>query len=531
MRVPPIAVLALVCLTAMAGCLAALDPQTTGASAGEDTDRERRELTFAPGPGPTDRRQVTDTLTVPDRAEGLAFGYELTLDDAGEVEAWLTTPDEDEIQLTQTRTRQATTLADTVLLEPHPGEWTIHVDTSAPGQLAVNLTIQPRAPSFDAVDPTGRDRPVVAVVDTGVNPYHEVFRSADLATSELPERVQGGDDATVLQVPVTPEATYRASLAADAGLWANVPDERLVHFAGTNLLGYQLDGTELPQAPVLDQSGHGTGVSHAVTRDASRALVVMVTGADYDEGVEWAAQQEWIDVISLSWGPVVNAAGTAEPYVSGFQTPDVTRMAHDNGKLVVAASGSDPTATVTDTATGPPWVHAVSGAQPNTTARAAMSGNLVDTVANWTQPLADHESRNDTGQASGTSFATPTTAGIAAHVLDHVRQASDHEGPRDDGVLARTDDGPITNTQLRSALNRSAVYWNTTDYGGPSDPGPSVPVAPTPWVSMGWGYLDGSRVPVAAGALLGDAVPDKPAEAEAWMDGHQRARETYWASR
>jgi hypothetical protein len=446
----------------------------------------------------------------------------------GEADAELETPDGETYPLAQARTHEGTAVERSFLVPPATGSWTVTLETSAPTQLNVDLSVDADEPTLTTQATEGDTRPVVAVVDTGVNPYHEVFQ-AGLSTDELPARI--AEEREVLSVPVTPAEDYEASLAHDAGLWHEVPDERLVHFEGTNLLGYQLDGTELPQAPVLDQSGHGTSVAHAVVDEAPNAVVVMITGANYDEGVQWAAEQDWIDLVSLSWGPAVNAAGAAEPYATGFQTPQATQQATDAGKLVFAASGNDPTATITDTTTGPPWVHAVSGAQPDTNGRAAMSGNLVDTVANWTQRLADHDDRQATSNGSGTSFATPRTAGIAAHVLHEVRRAVDHEGGLQDGALATTGNLTVTNHDLRDAMNRSAVYWDTSDYGGPSDPGPSVPVAPTPWASMGWGYLDGSRAEVAIEGLLDGELPDKPAQAEAFMQQHQRSRQAYWSLR
>jgi hypothetical protein len=522
--------LAFAALLVLAGCIGASTDDLEEARTDDlDPLTSAGQLSFDPSPGPTSRVQTNTQTTVPDAAQGLFLDYELTRTDAGDVEAWLESPDGDRVPLASTSGARETTIDEHLLLAPEAGTWTLNVDASAPGELTFNTTMPQAASDLSPIETRGDTRPVVAVVDTGVNPYHEVFQQAGLATSELPERITD-DGQPPLSVPLEPAATYRASLAGDADVWHQLPPQRLVHLAGTNVLGYQLDDTQLPQAPVLDRAGHGTSVAHAVVDEAPDATVVMVTGEDYDAGVEWAAHQDWIDLVSLSWGPAVNAAGVAEPHATGFTTPEATKAAHRAGQQVFAASGNDPTATITDTTTGPPWVHAVSGAQPDTNGRAAMSGNLVDTVANWTQELAHHESRNETRTGSGTSFATPRTAGVAAHVLGEVRERVGHEGGVSDGALVRSDELVVANADLRSALNRSAVYWNTTDYGGPTDPGPSVPVAPTPWVSMGWGYLDGSRASVAIDALLTGELPDKSAEAEAWMANHQQARETYWGT-
>ncbi len=402
-----------------------------------------------------------------------------------------------------------------LVLPGEPGTWTLAGRANGTHSYELNVTSLAPADELVAVPGTGStERVVVAVVDTGINPYHEVFTSANLSTADLPADIVEADTGEpALSVPVAPSEDYRSSILLDGSIWSQMPGQRLVHFDGTNVLGYHLDDTALPTLPVLDRAGHGTMVANSIVRENPEALVVMVTGNDYDAGVRWAADQPWIDLISLSWGPAVNAAGALEPHLAGFVTPEATRMAHEAGKIVFTATGNDPTLAFTDTTSGPAWVHAVSGAQPDTRARATMSGNLVDTVANWTQTLATYDSLNETRTGSGTSFATPTTAGIAARILHEVRQA---------GAEAEA-------SELRDALNRTAVYWDTTDYGGPSDPGPSIPVAPGPWASMGWGYLDGSAVPTAVAGLLGEQpLPDKPSEAEAFMGTSLALRQAWW---
>jgi hypothetical protein len=417
---------------------------------------------------------------------------------------------------------------DHLILPGYEGPASLVVEGVATGEarLEVDLGAAPPAPAPEPFDATGTDeRPVVAVVDTGVNPYHEAFQR-DWTPAELPDRLPEGDRAPVA-LDLDPQATYGESLREDASVWTQAPSNQLFHVEGTNLLGVDLRERSLPQLPVLDTAGHGTSVAHAVSREDPGALVVTVTAEDYDDGVRWIAEQPWIDLVSLSWGPAVNAAGAGEPYATGFDTYNATRTVHENGQVVFAATGNDPTPAFTDTTSGPPWVHAVSGAEPDAKGRAIASGNLVDTVANWTQELAAHRSVNETRTGSGTSFATPTTAGIAARILHEVRQAVEHEGSLAGGPLV---DGTVEADagDLRHALNRTAVYWNTTDYRDPRE-GPSAPPAPTPWANMGWGYLDGSRVNPAVAGLLGEeALPDKPDEAEAFMEANLELRKQWW---
>lgn len=414
------------------------------------------------------------------------------------------------------------------ILPGEAGAWTFSVDATADVAGELVLTAMPAREPLQRVAGTGADRVVVAVVDTGINPYHEVFRAAALGTADLPARiVEAETGLPPASVPIAVGEDYLSSVAADAALWAVVPSQTLVHFSGTNVLGYQLGETALPSLPVLDRAGHGTGVAHTVVRENPDALVVLITGDDYDAGVRWAAAQPWIDLISLSWGPPVNAAGATFDKLGFFATPEATREAWLAGKVIFTASGNDPTPTFSDTTSGPIWAHAVAGAESEAHGRAPISGNLVDTIANFTQELANYDSLDEVHWTAGTSFATPTTAGVASRILHEVRAKSGHVGGITEGALVKTETVTVTNGDLRHALNATAMWWSTTDYGGPTNE--ALPILPAPWATMGWGVVDGTIVAPAAAALLGEGEwPEKPAEAKAFMDANARLRESWW---
>ena len=420
-----------------------------------------------------------------------------------------------------------TSRASWTILSAMPGEWSFVVVSDAASEGTLNVAASAKRALDARPAGTGADRVVVAIVDTGVNPYHEVFQRPDLQAGALPARIVEAETGLApLVVPLARDADLLATLRLDAGVWAAVPGQTLVHFEGTNVLGYEVDETELPALPVFDRAGHGTAVSHAVTRENADVLVVMITASDYDAAVRWAASQPWIDVLSMSWGPAVNAAGPAFSAIGAFATPEATREVYDAGKVAFGASGNDPTPTFTDTTSGPIWVHAVSGSLADKGARATLSGNFVDTVANWTQELASYDSLDEVHMTSGTSFATPTTAGVASRILHEVRLRAGHEGGIRDGALVSAGDITVTNGDLRDALNATAFYFDTAGF----QPDPDAhPVAPAPWVSMGWGQVDGSIVPLAVDVLLGEAeAPVKPAPANAWMDGWAQARQGFW---
>jgi hypothetical protein len=86
-------------------------------------------------------------------------------------------------------------------------------------------------------------------------------------------------------------------------------------------------------------------------------------------------------------------------------------------------------------------------------------------------------------------------------------------------------------------MNATAAYWNTTDYnplGYPSkDPqdnvfGASLPILPTPWLQMGWGYVGPGQEAAMVAMLEGHPPPPKDPNAVAYMAQVQAAREAYW---
>ena len=92
-----------------------------------------------------------------------------------------------------------------------------------------------------------------------------------------------------------------------------------------------------------------------------------------------------------------------------------------------------------------------------------MSGSYPDIVADWTQILPNHDDIDGYHETSGTSFATPRTAGLLSKVIQHLRTESgdfssgaDHEIRN--GFLVNSDSMNISQAQIRDALNLSAWY-------------------------------------------------------------------------
>jgi hypothetical protein len=164
-----------------------------------------------------------------------------------------------------------------------------------------------------------RSHVVIAVVDTGVNPYHAAYRRPEYAVHPSTYIDGFPADTPALGLNLA-EPDYVAARGGDDGpVWSQVAEKKLYWIPGTNIIGaYSVadyEGTPpggLPSRPVIDDDGHGSGTTSVSgggglsSRGAPfgsnpDALIVSLEGLG-DEGVKWASEQPWIDFISGSYG-------------------------------------------------------------------------------------------------------------------------------------------------------------------------------------------------------------------------------------
>lgn len=402
----------------------------------------------------------------------------------------------------------------------------------------------PRAPAASAlVEPSAPV--VVAVVDSGINPYHAAFRAPGLL--EPPSRYLAGYPADARPLTLHLEARdYGDAVRADAATWdGGVAPRTLYWIPGTRVIGAISFIVPRPDAhPVLDDDFHGTAVASSVLAAAPGALLLVVEAdaASLGEAAAWTASQPWVDVINLSWGTLANLP------VGSAGLVNATRLAAERGALVVAAAGNEPTAQATDPMDGPPWVVSVGGADAAAHGETLVASKGADVVAPYVQRTAMHNSTRAWAVRSGTSFSAPLVAGALADAVQRVRAAVGAEGGRSGpfvraggpGALA---DGALTAAEVREALNRSAAYWIPLEWS-PATPDPSappdaraalayaarssVPVGAAPWLQMGWGFVDPDTGARMASALLTGALPAKPFAAQVHMHALAAARCAAW---
>lgn len=393
-------------------------------------------------------------------------------------------------------------------------------------------------------------RTVVAVIDSGINPYHAFFHAGS------PIYPQGGPTSVTLDVleefgvlpdcviELTRSGDFEADYAADlsSGQWDKAGRCEVVWFKGTHLLARSfVPGSRILQ-PDDEADTHGVGTAAAVLAANPEAIVLFLEGIS-DESEAYAFNHPAVDLVSTSYGPV-----------GSLPLPGHLSASFDgvvgNGKLHFGACDNTPSPCVQDATGGPWWSIGVAGyeeMQANEPAsssggRQPISGTLPDFLGDFTQTLpycaACEDGYDD--YVGGTSFSTPRAAGTASRILLEARRAKGHLRGIDTTVSPPAlvaGEGGFTNWELRRALETAAWVPGLEGY----DPaaalvefGPGVPIPPlAPWLLIGWGVISPApEAGVIDGALallgFGGEPPAKDIGFCVFQTAVMGLRKAYW---
>lgn len=410
---------------------------------------------------------------------------------------------------------------------------------------------------------------VVAIVDTGINPYHQEFRASGYPDGSVNLSVHPSSyiedyppGASTLNLSLGASSLSDA-LTADASLWEGVNEETLYWIPGTKIIGAFDGGGGLESLPynIFDEHGHGTGTAGLAGGNTlgscPRCLIVAVEGID---GFKWALSQPWIDFVSNSW----STGGVGAPSLGKLRVqPSIwTRGASARGQTVLFAAGNgfengfittEPT--LQSWHSGPEWIMTVGagwrhedGNNPYCNCSEDESiilagGKPVDVISYslGSIPAPDNGSITGTINFSGTSAATPIVAGVLGDVLRHARSKLGDfvEGNRGGVVATGTgsgasylSDGTLTKTELELVVKHTAQHTRSTWIGilPVSPPTSFVPSEAlwAQWSIEGWGIVLPRTGTDAKAVLDGTiALPSRPMDAS--MSGFDKqVRDALW---
>lgn len=294
--------------------------------------------------------------------------------------------------------------------------------------------------------PPPRPRVVVAVVDSDLNFYHAEF------AREGPGVLIPG--VAMHPIELTLGAGDRAAAEkADHGMLMGMETGKLYAFPGTKVAAISFVSKDGDWPLVLNKRGtfsHGTMTASRATGNTVSLLagepdvdLVFVQGISAD-AVRWAAEQPWIDVISVSSSAsAVTIAPGAGNALDGDVIEAFVEASHRKPLFLSVGNGVGNAGV----AGFPSWLRGASGAAD----AISVGANDNDYYAHWANQdpyvsadgcanpvAADDETSGVQNTGGGTSSATPFAAGGGARlILEARRLLGDLQtGPRETGAAA-----------------------------------------------------------------------------------------------
>lgn len=431
------------------------------------------------------------------------------------------------------------------------------------------------------------DAVVVAVVDSGFNPYHHDFLAAlmpqhqdtdpsdDLPLGEDPASwLPGhpGADAFAsygrLDLTLTPddeEAVPDELYEKDAKVWETVEqssgDEVHVRWIpGTKVIGAVTFGSGDGYA----SGSHGVGSSSVSVGNlhgsCPHCLLVFVDGTS-EQANEWVAKQEWIDLQTNSWGISTNPVGLPRDRVYAGSDTELQRTTVERGQQIFFSAGngllndfSAPNPTLFSSQEGPDWIVTVGAITPDGDSYSGHGKPAEVASVGSAYPSAYGATNVTDGTGfGGTSNATPVTAGLYAEALYRLRRelagasrtqtggaiAVGPPGCMDANAACGLADGSLTVHELREALFRSAEYVSEGyDVAGATGPLPASS-AEMVFLAEGhgsyWGRMQGdeqyqAEVARIVGYANGQWHEEQDPEQAAWFAADALCRQSGWGA-
>lgn len=397
------------------------------------------------------------------------------------------------------------------------------------------------------------DATVVAVIDSGIAPYHWDFLASRMpqAQDEDPTNDLPLDQAPDTWLPGFPDpssfATYNrfdltleetnagrsiSSMdAADASKWnavkpSTATSRHYYWFPGTKIIGgltFSATGRIHAASGTHGQGTTSVSVGNIFGTCAECVLVFIQYGsvADGERAIEWAESQPWIDLISNSYG---FSLAERDRLYSGSNT-EMSKAASTRGQTILFSSGNGisntftvPNQTYFSSQEGPDWMITVGGVNPSSGGSYTGAGKPAD-IAGLGSAYPSSYGASTVGNAgsnfSGTSNATPQVAGLFAKSLYEARR--ELPGPsraQSGGVIGVQDpderlgetpfacaatrpscelgDGVLTAKELRTRLFHGATHTpEGMTVGGLTPPTP--PVGEDEFLAEGHGTYFGKK--------------------------------------
>ena len=369
---------------------------------------------------------------------------------------------------------------------------------------------------------------IVAVADTGVNPYHEAYYRPQ-NTAHPCTWVAGFDDCSIpaLHLSIGKHDNVFQALHADRELWESVVEGQWYWIPKTNIIGAVCDrawsDAQQPDAGstcIYDNHGHGTGITSSVLSESPDALLLVHEGGT-DAASMWTAPVV-ADIRTHSWdGSPPLPLHATDPVAPGDDA--CADELEPETLYFVSAGNNTPMPTIADCYKSAPRFQIVGGGFPGK--GHVQSGTTYDFASWFCRPTAAHDgTKGFARNYCGTSFSAPTVAGTAAAALLRIRQQDGYTGRS----TAQKVSSSVTQQQFLDALRNGATYTPQAKYHNPTDlldAGGWYPLPEqAPWLVWGYGWIDSTVTNAVVACALGGNCPGQPAAAEQYNQIRQEAR-------
>lgn len=381
----------------------------------------------------------------------------------------------------------------------------------------------------------GDDAVVVAVIDSGISPYHWDYLASKMPQAKTRTKK---DDLPLNKAPHTwlrgfpsprsfatydsldlrldgrnPKADQKTLFERDEDAWTDIErstktDPSLYWIPGTKVIGAMTFGNSTPPVYGTGVGEHGQGTSSVsvgnINGSCPECLLVFIqasAGPDYEAAIEWAEKQPWIDAISNSYGMSTGVVVRDRVYAGSNTT--LQRQATQRGQTIFFSAGNGvandfitPNGTLMSSQEGPDWIVTVGATDPANVDYSG-AGKPADIAGIGSMYPSAYGGATVTGKGdfSGTSNATPTIAGTYGRALWLARQAL--SGPsriQKGGVVAsggryrcgaarkscELADGRLTRAELQKRLFEGATPTPGGYAGRRKVPGSVLGLVPVP---------------------------------------------------
>ena len=401
--------------------------------------------------------------------------------------------------------------------------------------LAAASSAAPARPGDDAV--------IIAVIDSGISPYHWDYLAAHMPQAKTSSKA---DDLPLTKAPHTwlkgfpkpsafeeygalklsvdaknPKRDQQSLATKDADRFDSIERSRRDHpslywIPGTKVIGamsYGIPATAEPKKPAKALYGngvaeHGQGTASVsvgnINGTCPECLLVFIQASaedQYEAAIDWAMKQPWIDAISNSYG--MSSSILLRDRVYGGADTALQKAATERGQTVFFSAGNGiandfitPNGTLPSAQEGPDWIVTVGATDPaNVDYSGAGKPADIAGIGSMYKSAYGGKTVTGTGDFSGTSNATPTVAGTYGRALWLARKAL--SGPsrvQAGGVVARggkyrcgakrrgceLGDGVLTRAELQRRLFEGATPTPGGFAGRRKVPGSVLGLVPVP---------------------------------------------------